>query len=346
MPHDLEGLADLVVLTVKNAMAPAMEEIALLKRDNADLRAQLAVVGDLRDRVVVVETKAAMPVEAPRMDFTPQFERLATDDARLEQRLVLLERDSADIRTKLDVVADLRDRVVTVETKASIQMPMPPAAEPLPPVDLTSVHERLALVTRECEDLRGELYVMKELRDRVVTIEAKSAHAIAPQPLGVSLSDVDARIVEKMTPVQALVADARERLAAVEVRQPIPGPAGKDGMNGKDGADGLGFDDMEEVIEDEGRTIVRRYKNATGNVREFRHKAVGMLYRGVYVEGMSYTQGDVTTWAGSSWYAKRDTIEKPGDGSKDWQLIVKRGRDGKDGRDALDPVPVVRASGR
>lgn len=58
----------------------------------------------------------------------------------------------------------------------------------------------------------------------------------------------------------------------------------------------------------------------------------GLTYCGVFVEGKSYDVGDVTTWAGSTWHCNEPTETKPGDGSKAWTLMVKRGRDGKDAK--------------
>lgn len=94
------------------------------------------------------------------------------------------------------------------------------------------------------------------------------------------------------------VADARTRLAVVETREPVPGPPGPAGPPGKDGTPGL-------------------------------------RYRGVWVEGKTYGVGDMATWAGSCWHCNADeTTGKPGDGAKDWTLMVKAGRDvGRDTRD-------------
>jgi hypothetical protein len=58
----------------------------------------------------------------------------------------------------------------------------------------------------------------------------------------------------------------------------------------------------------------------------------GLTYQGVYQDGKTYDPGDVATWAGSTWHCHSATTTKPGDGSKDWQLMVKRGRDGKDAK--------------
>lgn len=55
------------------------------------------------------------------------------------------------------------------------------------------------------------------------------------------------------------------------------------------------------------------------------------IYKGVFAQGEQYEQGDTTTWAGSLWHCnKTGTEAKPGDGSNDWTLAVKKGRDGRE----------------
>lgn len=113
------------------------------------------------------------------------------------------------------------------------------------------------------------------------------------------------------------------------------GTAGRDGSDGKDGAagsDGFGFDDMTETVEDDGRTIVRRYQRGE-EVKEFRHTIAVPIDRGVYKAGETYKAGDGVTCGGSWWLARKDTDARPDSGSEDWRLAVKRGRDGKDGKD-------------
>jgi len=94
---------------------------------------------------------------------------------------------------------------------------------------------------------------------------------------------------------------AKERIAALEARPPAPGPPGADGAPGRDGAPGPKGDP-------------------------------GLVYRGVYQEATAYSQGDVVTWAGGAWHCNEATIEKPGEGSRVWTLMVKRGRDAKGAR--------------
>lgn len=62
----------------------------------------------------------------------------------------------------------------------------------------------------------------------------------------------------------------------------------------------------------------------------------GLSYRGVHAPGQVYRVNDVVTHAGSMWACRADTSDVPGEGSKAWQLAVKRGRDGKDLRDRHD----------
>jgi hypothetical protein len=90
----------------------------------------------------------------------------------------------------------------------------------------------------------------------------------------------------------------RERLAVVEARPPVPGPPGEPGAPGHDGKDG-----------EPGKA--------------------GLTYQGVHQDGKTYDLGDVTTWAGSTWHCNERTTTKPGESSKAWTLMVKRGRDGK-----------------
>lgn len=93
----------------------------------------------------------------------------------------------------------------------------------------------------------------------------------------------------------------------------------------KDGADGVGFDDL-DLVETEAGVFLRCVRGET--VKEWRLPIV--IDRGVFKEGQTYRKGDGVTWGGSFWIAQDETAEKP-DSSKGWRLSVKRGRDGKDG---------------
>jgi integrin beta 3 len=111
-------------------------------------------------------------------------------------------------------------------------------------------------------------------------------------------------------------------------RDGLPGVPGHPGIDGVKGADGLGFDDLAVLHDGERGVTLRFMKGAT--VKEFTLQIPALIYRGVYTEGKTYDLGDVTTWAGSSWHCQKATMSKPGEGSDGWQLMTKRGRDGKD----------------
>jgi hypothetical protein len=57
-----------------------------------------------------------------------------------------------------------------------------------------------------------------------------------------------------------------------------------------------------------------------------------LKYHGTFKAATRYPEAAAVTHSGSLFIAKCPTTETPGE-SQDWQLCVKRGRDGKDGRD-------------
>lgn len=134
----------------------------------------------------------------------------------------------------------------------------------------------------------------------------------------------------------------RERIAVLETRAPVPGPAGADGAPGTDGAAGLGFDDL--LVEHDGdRGLI--FKMQRGDtVKEIgRATLPAMIYRGIYQHGMSYTPGDVVTYGGSAWHCQKETAAQPDTaiGAGYWKLMVKRGDRGKDLR-LVDPAPAAK----
>lgn len=111
----------------------------------------------------------------------------------------------------------------------------------------------------------------------------------------------------------------------------IPGNEGPPGRDGLAGRDGFSFDDF-EPIDDEAEYGYRLKHNGVvlGERRWPKPRAnFADSYKGVWREG-EYKRGDVVTFGGSAFYAKRDTTEKPETDA--WSLFVKRGRDGRDYR--------------
>lgn len=80
----------------------------------------------------------------------------------------------------------------------------------------------------------------------------------------------------------------------------------------------------------DGKTLVETTTLSDGTVSEARKFFPVAVYKGVF-DGGEYLEGDTATWAGSLWHCNvTATKAKPGDGSTDWTLAVKKGRDGKE----------------
>jgi len=62
-------------------------------------------------------------------------------------------------------------------------------------------------------------------------------------------------------------------------------------------------------------------------------QAAEFRYRGVWRDGECYRKNNFCTHDGSVWICLRDTEGKPCQ-SLEWQLAVRKGRDGKDGKAA------------
>jgi len=101
----------------------------------------------------------------------------------------------------------------------------------------------------------------------------------------------------------------------------------KDGEDGDNGKDGLGFDDL-RVEHDGERSFAFIFERGEQR-KEFTFTVPVVLERGVYKGDRTYERGDAVTADGSYWIAQKDApAGKPGQ-SPDWRLAVKKGRDGK-----------------
>lgn len=123
-------------------------------------------------------------------------------------------------------------------------------------------------------------------------------------------------IIRAMTPVV-------DRLRFLETRS-LKGERGEPGQNG------FSLDDFDIRPCEDGRSIVLSFSQ--GDVtNEFELTFPVPVYRGVFKQGEAYVRGDVVTWGGCAWNCKEDTTEKP-DSADHWELMVKKGRDGRDAR--------------
>lgn len=317
---ETKGVQEIPEIPPPADLSPLFERLAITETKLATLASLEAGFNSLRERLTVAETKADRPLDLPPpVDLGPLLERLAVAETKAAAAAGL-DSDVAALRQALAVTS---------------------ARTPEPPVDLTPLCERLA-------SAEARLDTLGDLRDRVVVVETKAAAPIAPVAPLLTKAEPDHDLRDRVLTlerkhelVDANLVPIRERIVALETRAPVPGPPGLNGKDGKDGVngkDGFGFDDL-SVGFDGDRTIQLSF------VRESQRKDFPIVlpylrHQGVFTEGKAYETGDVVTWGGSMWHANEPTSTKPGDGSKSWTLVVKRGRDGKDGRDAA-ALPIV-----
>lgn len=179
--------------------------------------------------------------------------------------------------------------------------------------------------------------------------------------------------------IRAFVASGLEALAArvavLEERAPVPGPAGqagasgaagergldgkdgRDGRDGKDGRDGVdgtdgaagargpaGADGLEgadlEISHDGERTFTFTWKRRDvldGDRLEVRRFVVPcVIYRGVFEEGRTYAAGDCVTWGGAMWIAKAEATARPGLTAIESRVWQLSCKAGRDGKPGKD----------
>jgi hypothetical protein len=108
-------------------------------------------------------------------------------------------------------------------------------------------------------------------------------------------------------------------------------PAPKDGKDGENGKDGIGFDDVRVDYDGERGFSIVFEKDG----REIRHdvRVPAVIDRGVYKSDAAYEKGDGVTHQGSYWIAQSESPASAPGMSDGWRLAVKKGRDGRHGKD-------------
>jgi hypothetical protein len=137
----------------------------------------------------------------------------------------------------------------------------------------------------------------------------------------ITLEDV-LPILKSMQAEWALDFERRAQALFQKAVDEIPKP-----KDGKDGVDGVGWDNM--TVEHDGkRTVTLKWMKGETEL------SAPVVFpcnidAGFYKDGTQYEQGDGVTFGGSYWIAQKATSAKPEVGSEDWRLAVRKGRDGK-----------------
>ncbi|HUU83310.1 MAG TPA: hypothetical protein VM243_07385 [Phycisphaerae bacterium] len=129
--------------------------------------------------------------------------------------------------------------------------------------------------------------------------------------------------------------DGRDGLPGLPGDSGLDGRDGVNGRDGVDGQDGLGFDEFVPMLDIDTKTLTLRWTRGERVVQRS-YVLPLTIYKGVWESGVTYQPGDLVTDAGSLWVAKVATTDRPsetGPSPRPWQLVAKRGRDGKPGTD-------------
>lgn len=349
----LEDVLPLVAEAVKASPAPAGKD--------ADPE---VIAGLVKDGIAAVMTPLQGAVDAAIADV-----RAVTEAAILEVKAALPA--AADIAALVAPGKDADQAAIDALVKAGIEAVRLAGETALAEIKaLVPTAEAVAALVPVGQD--GKSVTLEDVRPVIdegllAAVAALPPAVVPPEAIAAAVSkelatwerpkDGTSVSAEDLLPVVGLVVD--KALAARPVPKDGIGLAGtlidQDGVlvatmtdgtihklgpvRGEKGLDGFGFDDM-SIVDERMFFIVRFVKGDL--VKEFKvaKPTLADMHRGIWREG-SYQRGSVVTWSGSQWLAIVDTDGKP-ETTKDWTLIVKRGRDGKDftPTDPTKPKPV------
>jgi hypothetical protein len=330
MRLDTEQYASVVVGVIKSALKPIQERLAALESRT------------------VTDGKDGSP-GAPGRDGKDADESLIRV---LESDLAAVRYELAEIKAARPEPVDLPALVKAAVSAEVALIPAPKDGEPGRSVELADVEQLVKAAMDAIQRPQdGRSVTVDDVAPLVVAEVAKAVSALPVPPEPVSVADAliarDGQLtvtftdgtVKSVGVVVGKDADPEDiRRLVVEAVAEIPRP--KDGV---DGRDGIGFDDFDERLEEDGRTVTRTYR-AGARVKEIRHTLPAILYRGLYDPATAYEKGDAVTWGGSMWIAKETTTSVAPDenspaGKKAWALSVMRGRQGKQGLKGDDGKP-------
>jgi len=163
---------------------------------------------------------------------------------------------------------------------------------------------------------------MSKLDDFAAVVRLTIKAALAPEQARSAALD------QALTQARAELAGLRERLAIVEARDPVPGPAGPAGKDGEAFTAG----ELECVqAPDDPRLVTLQFRRGelVTPAGQLHFRGVPQ-FCGVHQAGARYEPGDLVTVQGSLWHCNAATSDRPGTGAATWTLAVKCGRDGKD----------------
>lgn len=279
--------------------------------------------------------------------------------AKLDPRIEALEKNVVDAESVkeliLNAIKELESQMESAVQKAvSDQIALIPPATPgkdgesitledVAPLIETAVKEAFALIPAPEDGKSVDMADVKALVDAAVAAipPAKDGESIPVETVEAMVAAQVEKAMASIKPPE--VKDGRDALD-IEIQPSIDEeksyPRGvyathrgglwkswkqTDGMNGWECVvDGV-FKTV--VTQEDERNFSFISEKSSGSIVKLPFYIPAMIYKKVYQDGREYKKGDTVTWAGSMWHCDKDTISKPGDGSEDWTLSAKKGRD-------------------
>lgn len=303
---------------VKDLVASAVEELP--KPKDGEHGKSVSV-----DDVMPALLQAVDSIPRPK-DYDPEVLRKAVEES------------VAAIPKPKDGTSVSLDDVLPPLLEAVDRLPRPSNGKDYDPEVLhKAVQDAVDALPRPKDGEAGVSVTLEDVRPLVDEGIAKAVAAIAKPRDGVDGKSVTAeevfQVYQREFSQWALGFERHAQDLFQRAVEKIPVP--------KDGADGLGFDDM-TVLHDGERSFTLRFVRGE-QVKEFPFVLPIVIDRGYHKDGNSYAQGDGVTHGGSYWIAQKATQEKPEIGNVDWRLAVKKGRDGKNYSPPVDtPRPPIK----
>lgn len=226
----------------------------------------------------------------------------------IDDMIARVEAVQAENREFRSQITALQQRAVAVETPAQIEVREGPAGRG---VESAEIREgRLMLRYTDGQEAIVGTVVGDPGKDAVV--DAEQLRAMIREEIPAPVKPEDGKPGVGIDRVRMVDGNLEIRLTSGE--EVNVGRVAGD--KGDPGADGIASEeDLEARIE--------------ARFRDLQARTLADLYRGVWKAGESYRRGDTVTWGGSLFLALSNTRAKP-ESTEDWQLITKRGRDGRD----------------
>lgn len=315
--------------SVLSASAAHAKDIEALQASSASLHEKLVAYSGTADKLGEVESQLS--------------EAIRSGISLVEEQVAKLQASLSALEVSVEKLRDAEPKTVTIKSELDPEIVEAAVAEavkslqvPAPDMDALAVEARSAateVATEMLPVLRESL--SKNIHDEVHRAVAALPPAKdgEPGPPGL-MHTVEPYIEGVVYERLSLVSHAGGAWQATRRTKAAPAAASPDWQ-----AIAAGVSSVSVRATDTLRNVELVTALSDGTEVKSTVAIPVMIYRDVYDPEKEYTYADVTTYAGSLWFALKDTSgEPPSKSPGAWRLIVKRGQEGKDGKDGKDGV--------